>query len=563
MPRFTTKKTPSGTFEIFDNGRRVSTGTKEVADSFLSRNNVAVEDPDTARERVSRQGKEGFDVFGNPVEGGATPATSGVRRYTSVGNPFSGTDRDFTTDDAERIREETAQQMQAQIDAIETTYAGLISDEEQRGEQRAGRTRAISARGGLGGSPRGAAQAEKTSKFNAQLVGQLQAQKAAEINAVYTKIDDRSDERIAAERERTEGNLENYLNFLEKYREDARLDAALLGSAGFSLDDLDPADVDDLLTDTGFQSKVLLEAYINANRPEETQIKYNYEYDETTGEVLAYGVDPSTGKLTTQRSPLGTPKPSENSKLEEFPDGRLAWVDEENKSIEFLDGVNVAKPKDQKGGTSDTEIADLDREDENFFLDVIRSSKGGKAPTQTERQSLSKAFTVIDQVDLLQSNIGDEQTGPILGTIRKNNPYDEKAQTIKAQLTAIIPNLARGVFGEVGVLTDNDVKLYAQTLPNLTSTEDIRKAVLGLTLRTVLKAIENQLETGAASGLDVSGFESKYKSIRDTVTTIESELGVGSTAEEEVDPADVAIGEEFDYQGTRYIKKGDDEFEEI
>jgi hypothetical protein len=65
------------------------------------------------------------------------------------------------------------------------------------------------------------------------------------------------------------------------------------------------------------------------------------------------------------------------------------------------------------------------------------------------------------------------------------NPYDTDAQTLKAQLQSLIPNLARGVYGEVGVLTDNDIHLYSQTVPNLKGTEDVNKAILAMTLQTV------------------------------------------------------------------------------
>lgn len=65
------------------------------------------------------------------------------------------------------------------------------------------------------------------------------------------------------------------------------------------------------------------------------------------------------------------------------------------------------------------------------------------------------------------------------------NPYNTDAQVLKAQLSSLIPNLARGVYGEVGVLTDQDIQNYAKTIPNLTSTEDVNKAVLAMTLDTI------------------------------------------------------------------------------
>lgn len=161
------------------------------------------------------------------------------------------------------------------------------------------------------------------------------------------------------------------------------------------------------------------------------------------------------------------------------------------------------------------------------FKNMLRASSGGKPPVAGERGSLTKAFLVVDQIDTLTTLTESEATGPVSGIIRSNNPYDSKAQQIKAQLTQIVPNLARGVFGEVGVLTDADVALYSKTLPNLTNPTDIRDAIAGLTLKTVQRSIENQLEVLAASGIDVSGFENKYNRLTKTISGIEERLDIG------------------------------------
>jgi hypothetical protein len=55
-----------------------------------------------------------------------------------------------------------------------------------------------------------------------------------------------------------------------------------------------------------------------------------------------------------------------------------------------------------------------------------------------------------------------------------------------AQINSVVPNIARGVYGEVGVLTDADIQNYAKTLPNIKSTEDTNKLVLAMTLKTML-----------------------------------------------------------------------------
>lgn len=164
------------------------------------------------------------------------------------------------------------------------------------------------------------------------------------------------------------------------------------------------------------------------------------------------------------------------------------------------------------------------------IIGVIRASAGGKDPDATFLQSFEKGLNVVSQIASLQESFTngddytnpetgqkintDEETGPIWGIIRSANPYDTKAQQIKAQLTSIVPNLARGIYGEVGVLTDNDIALYSKTLPTLTSTPDVREAVLGITLRSVQRSLENKLKTQAGFGRDVSGIESVYKEVK-------------------------------------------------
>jgi len=144
------------------------------------------------------------------------------------------------------------------------------------------------------------------------------------------------------------------------------------------------------------------------------------------------------------------------------------------------------------------------------FIKLLASTAGGKALTDTSIQKLDKGITVLGQLGVLQSNIANVSTGPIIGAFKGANPWDTNAQTIKAQLNAIVPNLARGIYGEVGVLTDNDIRQYSKTLPNLTSTADVRNAVLGITLDLIGKNIKNALEVNAAAGRDVSGFIDLY-----------------------------------------------------
>ena len=171
----------------------------------------------------------------------------------------------------------------------------------------------------------------------------------------------------------------------------------------------------------------------------------------------------------------------------------------------------------------------LDTTSPTYLFDLMDSTVGRKAPNQIETlRPIQKSIAVINQLSDLQKSISNTVTDPILGLMRQYNPYDFDVRAIQSQLQAVVPNLARGVYGEVGVLTDQDIKNYIQTLPNIRGTEEQNKFVMGMTLRTVQRNLESQLETLASAGYDISGFKNQYQKVLNTTQQIEKELGVGS-----------------------------------
>lgn len=140
---------------------------------------------------------------------------------------------------------------------------------------------------------------------------------------------------------------------------------------------------------------------------------------------------------------------------------------------------------------------------------ALSYTTGKKALTDTAVQSIQKNDLTAQQItDLATSfeDLDESDFGPLLGIISSANPYNTKAQDIRAQLQSIVPNLARGVYGEVGVLTDADIANYMKTLPNLTSTEDLRNAVLEMTQRTIGRSLESKLRAYAGT-YDISGYQ--------------------------------------------------------
>jgi hypothetical protein len=175
---------------------------------------------------------------------------------------------------------------------------------------------------------------------------------------------------------------------------------------------------------------------------------------------------------------------------------------------------------------------------------------------------MEKLTTTLGQIGVLQENIQGTNTGPIAGLFRGANPWDTNAQAIKAQLNAIVPNLARGVYGEVGVLTDNDIKNYAKTLPNLTSTEDVRNAVLYITVDMIRKNAESKIKNQAAGQRDMSGYADVYKNIVDETAKIKSSItGGAKRGTVTVDGVKIQVsqlpnGDIVDANGNKYDQQG-------
>ena len=178
----------------------------------------------------------------------------------------------------------------------------------------------------------------------------------------------------------------------------------------------------------------------------------------------------------------------------------------------------------QTVGTGNAPVGLTPEQQKDPFIQTIIKSAGGKPLTDTSIQKLDKGLTVLGQIGVLQSNIEDMKTGPIVGAFRGINPWDTKAQTIKASLNAVVPNLARGVYGEVGVLTDNDIKNYSKTLPTLSSTEAIRNGILYITLDMIGKSIKNTLTVNAAAGRDVSRFVDIYTEMESAKASVLSTI---------------------------------------
>jgi hypothetical protein len=101
--------------------------------------------------------------------------------------------------------------------------------------------------------------------------------------------------------------------------------------------------------------------------------------------------------------------------------------------------------------------------------------------------------------------------GPFVGFVREFNPYDLSAQELRARITAAVPNLARGVFGEVGVLTDADIANYKRLLPTTRNTDEAAEILFQFLSKKLETVYDDRLVVLEKQGYNTAGFQKNKK----------------------------------------------------
>lgn len=99
-----------------------------------------------------------------------------------------------------------------------------------------------------------------------------------------------------------------------------------------------------------------------------------------------------------------------------------------------------------------------------------------------------------------------ELRGPFIGFVRDLNPWDSDAKLLAAKVQAAVPTLARGVFGEVGVLTDQDIANYKALLPNNRSPEAAAKVLFEFLSDKLQRSVTARKAALEGQGYKTDGF---------------------------------------------------------
>jgi len=168
----------------------------------------------------------------------------------------------------------------------------------------------------------------------------------------------------------------------------------------------------------------------------------------------------------------------------------------------------------------------------------------GKALSQTEVAgiaALNQAEMDLNTLENTYKELGENYGGPVSARVKSlamggQNP---NIASLENAITAATPNLARGVFREVGVLTDQDVARYKQLLPAPTDTQEVRTRKIKQLRDRIAQGRKEMVTSLEAAGRDVQGFS---KGAGGDVPRFDSEdaaraANVGTNVFEMYDPA--------------------------
>lgn len=452
---------------------------------------------------------------------------------------------------------------QGQINSLNQYASEKLASLQPRQEERLAETRSLNSLTGLGGSSEANVTTDKTKAVNQKENDMVRAEAELQIQAILGNVSAKAVNTAKAQREAfTAGYEMDQAQKVAQQTEDLA-QVTTLAQSGIDINAYktqDPEAYAYLAESLGGEE--MLKATFTLNRPVESIIDKRIE----NGKYIMAYQNPIDGKVRIETLDLGIPQGysktiDAGNRILAIPDN---WDGDPSSLITINKGLTPGQlqssvPSSSPGNSTVSGVvtrdadsimsgalnlndvstaknyrsevaAELNRriktatETGDIYGTMKASASYDKEPSDTFLQSMEKTISVMDQLGVLQQNIAGTDTGPLLGAFRSANPWDDNAQTIKAQLSAIVPNLARGVYGEVGVLTDNDIRTYSKTIPTLTSTEDVRNAVLYITIDMIKRNIETKIKNQAAGQRDMSGYADVYKQVQNTANNILSKL---------------------------------------
>jgi hypothetical protein len=164
---------------------------------------------------------------------------------------------------------------------------------------------------------------------------------------------------------------------------------------------------------------------------------------------------------------------------------------------------------------------------------TVKPKGEGRPVTDTFVTRMAQYDELGASLEDIKAQMKNVTRGPLFGIFKEKNPYDVAAQRLNKLVESIVPGLARSVFGEVGVLTNEDVARYKSMVPNVRTEQELADGLMAQLEKKLESSRSKYLESAKNGGYDVSGYfkaiEAK-NSLQDQINELDRKI-------EKVDPA--------------------------
>lgn len=179
---------------------------------------------------------------------------------------------------------------------------------------------------------------------------------------------------------------------------------------------------------------------------------------------------------------------------------------------------------------------------EGKTIDLSPPNAEGKTLTQSENQmlgALNQAGSDLDNLDKIFKKLGKDWGGPVAGRAMNAAGMGQNPDIVAVEnaINAATPNLARGVFREVGVLTDEDIRRYKALLPTAYDTDAVRSVKMKQLRERIEQGKKETMDSLRKAGRDLSGFDKAAKA----EATNPPPNAAGKTHAQLIDEANAAI----------------------
>jgi len=157
----------------------------------------------------------------------------------------------------------------------------------------------------------------------------------------------------------------------------------------------------------------------------------------------------------------------------------------------------------------------LSENDEDLIASLLNSSRGIKdILSMLGSKEHGKYIIKGKEIDVSETNKLRTQWEGLKEFISPRGRKQEDLAAFRNQLSMMVTDLARGVFAEVGVLTDADVRRYEKLLADPKTPADTNIILTNMLLDTVRNKADDHFKTLAANGKNVSGFLPAYAELQ-------------------------------------------------